>query len=397
MKLGQLKASIIKAGLFLLVGVLALSVVRSQVSLSESADTHIEPNFGTGSIPLYAMAPCVPGTVNRFTGSYHSNLYIGNANGVNVLLAWGQNMKTYTTGAGGDYTAPFFVNTSSYTGIPYEVRSSSTGGGSGPSVMAMRTSTKFYVFGSTTNISNITSMANFGAASLTNANADVTNKLPAGVGIADVAQFAVSPTAIGIVTTAGNVYMLTKLATLQGDIAGANGAIWHQVKLSDGTPLSGVVKFSLSGSGAFALTATGKIYYWGRPANVNAAVNTTTSYNYAYDMSAQIPSGTTVVELVVLGKSTGTNMLFLLCNNLKVYSCGLNDDGVLGVGNTNTNFNQATFQQVVGLSNIVHIDGNTEASLFTMGAMSSTGRIYGWGDGVACMLGIAAQSSFTTT
>jgi gliding motility-associated-like protein len=261
----------------------------------------------------------------------------------------------------------------------------------------MRTSTKFYVFGSTTNISSITSMTNFGAAALTNANADVTNKLPAGVGIADVAQFAVSPTAIGIVTTAGNVYMLTKLATLQGDNAGANGAIWHQVKLSDGTALSGVVKFSLSGSGAFALTATGKIYYWGRPANVNGIVNTGTSYNYAYDMSAQIPSGTSVVELVVLGKSTGTNVLFLLCNNLKVYNCGLNDDGVLGANIPSTTFNQPNFQQVNGLSNIVHIDGNTEASLFTMGAMSSTGRIYGWGDGVACMLGIASQSSFTTT
>ena len=397
MKLGQLKASIIKAGLFLLLGILAFSVAMGQVQLSESAEPHSEQHFGTASLPLYAMAPCVPGTVNRFTGSYHSNLYIGNANGVNVLLAWGQNMKTYTTGAGGDYTAPFFVNTSSYSGIPYEVRSSSTGGGTGPSVMAMRTSTNFYVFGSTTNISSITTMANFGAAALTNANADVTNKLPAGVGIADVAQFAVSPTAIGIVTTAGNVYMLTQLQTLQGDNAAAGPAIWHQVKLANGTPLSGVVKFSLSGSGAFALTATGKIYYWGRPANVNGAVNTGTSYNYAYDMSAQIPSGTSVVELVVLGKNTGTNVLFLLCNNLKVYSCGLNDDGVLGVGNASTTFNQATFQQVVGLSNIVHIDGNTEASLFTMGAMSSTGRIYGWGDGVACMLGIAAQSSFTTT
>jgi hypothetical protein len=344
MKLGQLKASIIKAGFFLILGILALSVAMGQVQLSESAEQHSEQHseqhFGTASLPLFAMAPCVPGTVNRFTGSYHSNLYIGNANGVNVLLAWGQNMKTYTTGAGGDYTAPFFVNTSSYTGIPYEVRSSSTGGASGASVMAMRTSTKFYVFGSTTNISSITSMANFGAASLTNANADVTNKLPAGVGIADVAQFAVSPTAIGIVTTAGNVYMLTKMQTLQGDNAAAGPAIWHQVKLSNGTALSGVVKFSLSGSGAFALTATGKIYYWGRPANVNGTVNTTTSYNYAYDMSAQIPSGISVVELVVLGKSTGTNMLFLLGNNLKVYSCGLNDDGVLGVGNAPVLTNQ---------------------------------------------------------
>ncbi len=397
MKLGPLKAAIIRAGLFLLVVILAFTLGRAQVPLSESIELHTEPNFGTASLPVYAMAPCVPGTVNRFTGSYHSNLYIGNANGVNILLAWGQNMKTYTTGAGGDYTAPFFVNTGSYEGIPYEVRSASTGGATGPSVMALRTSTKFYVFGNTTNITSITTMTNFGASALTNANADVTNKLPTGVGIADIAQFALSPTAIGLVTTAGNVYMLTQVQTLQGDNAAAGPAIWHQVKLSNGTPLSDVVKFSLSAYGAFALTASGKIYYWGRPANVNGTVNTATSYNYAYDMSAQIPAGTNVVELVVLGKSTGANMLFLLCNNLKVYSCGSNENGVLGVGNTSTTFNQPTFQQVIGLSNIVHIDGNTEASLSTMGAMTSSGRIYGWGDGVAAMLGVEAQSSFTTT
>jgi gliding motility-associated-like protein len=401
MKIGQSKKFIIKAGMVLFVGFFSLELAIGQMILPESTEQSQEPNHeiasGIASLPFFAMAACVPGTVNRFTGSYHSNLYIGNANGVNMLLAWGQNMKTYTTGSGGDYTAPFFVSTGSYSGIPYEVRSSSTGGASGPSVLAMRTSTKFYVFGNSANISSITTMANFGATALTSPNADITNKLPAGVGIADIAQFAVSPTAIGIVTTAGNVYMLTQMQTLQGDNTVAGPAIWHQVKLSNGTALSGVVKFSLSGSGAFALTATGKLYYWGKPANVNGSINTVTSYNYAFDMTAQIPTGTAVVELVVLGKDTGPNDLFILCNNLKVYSCGLNDAGVLGVGNASITFNQASFQPVSGLNNIVHIDGNTEASLFTMAAMSTTGRIYGWGDGVACMLGIAWQSSFTST
>lgn len=396
MKIGQSKNLIFKAGLMLFAGLFAHTVAIGQMILPESAEPQHKPDFELDSTPLFAMAKCVPGTVNRFTGSYHSNLYIGNDNGVNVLLAWGQNMKTYTTGVTGDYTTAFFVSTSSYSGIPYEVRSSSTGGGAGPSVMAMRTSTKLYVFGNINNISGITSMAGFGALALTNPNADVTSKLPAGVGIADIAEFAVSPTAIGIVTTSGNVYMLTQMQTLQGDNAVAGPAIWHQVKLFNGTALAGVVKFSLSASGAFALTASGKMYYWGKPANVNGSINLTTSYNYAYDMSAQIPTGTGVLELVVLGKDTGPNDLFLLCDNLKVYSCGLNDKGVLGVGNASTTYNQASFQQVSGLSNIVHIDGNTEASLFTMGAMTSTGKIYGWGDGVACMLGIAAQSSFTT-
>jgi len=346
----------------------------------------------------FLSGTCVPGTYNRFTGSYHSNLYIGNFSGSNVLLAWGQNMLTYTTAGVGDILAPVFVSATSYTGIPYEVRSSSTGGATGPSVMGLRTSSKLYIFGNSTNINAITSMAGFGSGTLINANSDVSSKLPTGVSPADIAQFAISPTAIGIVTVSGHVYILTRIQNLQGDKAAAGPAIWHHVTLQDGfTFLSGVVKFSLTNNGAFALTASGKIYYWGAPANVNGVVNTATSYNYAYDMSAQIPAGISVTDLVALGQSTGSNVLFLLGNNLKVYSSGINTDGVLGVGNPSVTFNQAGFQPVAGLTNIVRIDGNTEAGLFTMGAMSSSGRVYGWGNGVASMLGIAAQNSFVAT
>lgn len=350
------------------------------------------------NLPFSNVTPCVTGTTNRFTGSYHSNLYIGNNLGTNVLLSWGQNMLTYTTASTGNILTPTFVSTSSYGGIPYEVRSSSTGGGGGPSVMGLRTSTKLYIFGNTANIAAITSMAGFGSGSLVNANSDVTTKLPSGVAITDIAQFAISPNAIAIVTNSGNVYVLTQIQNLQGDKALAGPAIWHHVTLLDGsTFLSGVVKFSLSNSGAFALTSSGKIYYWGAAANVNGIVNTSVTYNYAYDLSAQIPSGKTIVDIVTLGQNSGTNVLFLLGNDLKVYSCGENSDGVLGVGNASVTFNQPTFQVVSGLANIIKIDGNTEAGLFTMGAMSSSGSVYGWGNGVACMLGIASESSFTTT
>jgi hypothetical protein len=116
-------------------------------------------------------------------------------------------------------------------------------------------------------------------------------------------------------------------------------------------------------------------------------------------MSAQIPAGITVVDIVALGASgtSALNTLFLLGNNLQVYSCGINTQGVLGVGVSNVLFNQASFQAITALSNIVRIDGNTEAGLFTMGAMSTSGHVYGWGNGVSSMLGIAAQSSFIGT
>jgi hypothetical protein len=190
--------------------------------------------------------------------------------------------------------------------------------------------------------------------------------------------------------------MLTKVQNLQGDKAAAGPAIWHHVVMADGSFLAGVVKFSLSNSGAFALTSNGWIYYWGAPANVKGVKNIGTSYNYAYDMSPQIPTGVTVVDIVTLGSpSTAPNTLFILGNNLKVYSCGNNSDGVLGIGNTSNTFNQLNFQEISFLSNIVRIDGNTEAGLYTMGAMSTSGNIFGWGNGVASMLGVASQNSLS--
>lgn len=434
--------------------------------------------------PLMTSGNCVSGTVNRFSGSYHSNLYIGNSNGSNVLLGWGQNMALYTTGSGTNITSPSEVLSSSYgNGIPYEVRSASTGGAGGESALALRTSNKLFVFGTTANYQAITSISNFGGTSLIDSNSDVTSKLPNGIAITDISQMAITNNAFALVTNTGEVWMLSKNKNLVGEkynstsstsvliantgsktftietgLPWGNGDImtlsstanstnnmtltvtaynsstgvitatataksgsgtftswnatlsssnnistkWHKVKLSDGvTALSGVTKFSLSSSGAFALTSTGKIYYWGYPANVNGIINTTTSYDYAYDMSAQIPSGTNVNDLVCLGKTGST--LFLLCSNNKVYGCGLNTNGVLGINNSTYTTNQVTFQPVKGidgttdLSDIVRIDGDTEADIFTMGAMTSDGKIYGWGDDQMSMLGYNSGHSSAGT
>ena len=350
---------------------------------------------------LTVSGACVPGTTNRFSGSWHSNMYIGNNNGVNVLLAWGQNMSSYITGAGTNYTSPQEVSAASYSGVPYEVKSSSSGGANGLSALALRTSTNLYFFGTAANLTAVTTMASFGGASLIAANSNVTAKLPAGVAITDIAFMELSQTAFAIVTNAGHVYILTKVANLEGDIGGTDPAVWHHVTLSDGTTfLSGVTKLSLCSSGALAATSNNKLYYWGAPANVAGVTNTTTSYNYAYDMSAQIPSGRIVKDVVCLGtKVPSPSTLFILCDNRKVYACGLNTNGCLGINNATTTFNQATFITVKGtdgstdLSGIVRIDGDTESDLFCIGAISNTGQIYGWGDSQAAMLGVNGSTT----
>jgi len=367
-------------------------------------DGHFHEATGVAHSLQFTSGACVANTVNRFSGSYHSNLYIGNSSGTNVVLAWGQNMSLYITGAGTNYTSPTVVPATSYaSSIPLEVRSSSSGGANGYSALVLRTSTKLYFWGTTANLTAITTMASFGGASLVAANSDVTAKLPAGVAITDIKQVAVSQKALAIVTNSGNIYVLTTVQNLQGDAAAASSTIWHQVKLSGGvTALSGVTKLSLSSSGAFALTSANKIYYWGSPANVAGVANIATSYNYAYDMSAQIPAGKTVTDLVVLGTlAPSPSTLFISCNDGKVYATGLNTNGCLGTNNATYTYNAPTFATVkttdgtTDLTNIVKIDGDTEADIFCMAGITSTGQIYGWGDSPAGMLGVnAATGSF---
>lgn len=367
-------------------------------------EDHIE-EYDKSDHYLPFSGTCYPGTGNRFTGSWHSNLYIGNNNGSNVLLAWGQLMLNYTGTGTGNITAPTTVSASTYSGVPLEVKSCSSGGATGESVMVLRTSTNLYVFGTAANLTAITSMSGFGGIAINTAASNITGaKLPAGVLATDISQVEVSRKAMAIVTKTGHVYMLTTLVNLQGDKTALNAAVWHHVTLADGvTFLSGVTKLSLSGSGAFALVeSTNKIYYWGAPANVAGVTNTATSYNYAYDMSAQIPPSAIVKSLVCLGTSTpSSSTLFILCNNKKVYGCGLNTGGCLGINNATVTFNQPTFTAVKGtdgvtdLTNIMKIDGDTEGDVFCMAAMTFNGLVYGWGDSPAGMLGVnAATGSF---
>ena len=162
---------------------------------------------------------------------------------------------------------------------------------------------------------------------------------------------------------------------------------WHKVTLSDGTtPLSGVTKLSISGSGAMALTASGNLYYWG-DGNPYGSAGSPTAYNYAFDISSAVPAGTSISDILVAGKSNSN--LFLLCADGYVYSCGTNDKGVLGINNSTTTTYTTTFSKVKKesdgsgvstLNNIKKIDGGNNGDLDIVIAMNASGQIFGWGD-----------------
>jgi gliding motility-associated-like protein len=363
--------------------------------------------FLLGVKQLSAQAGCVVGTGNRIAGTWHSDLYIaGNTStGSNDLYGWGQDMSTLvglTASSGADVHTPSIINNSNYSGIALEVRGSSPT--TSTNVFGLRTSTNLYLFGD--GFSTITNWTGFGGASLSTASSNINSKLPIGVSISDIAEFRVSSAAIALLTNSGNVYMLSKNKNLRGDstvaeIVSSNG--WHSVKLSDGTtPLSNVSKLSVSGNGVLALTSNGKLYYWG-DGNPFGHPTAPKSYSYAFDISTAVPSGTNISDVLVTGQSHSN--LFLLCTDGFVYSCGYNDNGILGINNATTTTYTSSFSKVKKesdltgastLNNITKIDGNNNGDRDLVVAMNASGQIFGWGDNnLYGMLGSSGSSGNT--
>ena len=331
---------------------------------------------------------CVFGTGNRIAGTWHSDLYIaGNTiTGSNDLYGWGQDMPTLvglsaSVSGGTDVFTPTKISSGTYSGTALEVRGSSPT--TSTNVFGLRTSTDLYIFGD--DINALTNWSGFGGTSLSTGN--VTSKLPSGVTISNIKEFRISTTAIALLTNTGEVYMLSTKVNLRGDFNVAEGSVWHKVKLSDGTtPLSNVTKLSVSGSGVLALTSTGTLYYWG-DGNPYGSPTTPTAYNYAFDISSAVPAGTTISDVLVAGKTRSN--LFLLCADGFVYSCGTNDNGILGLNNLTTTTYTTTFSKVKKesdgsgistLNNIKKIDGGNNGDLDIVIAMNASGQIFGWGD-----------------
>ena len=349
-------------------------------------------------------AQCYSATVNRHAAAYHSNLYLApNGSTSNTLLAWGASAGTMTGGVTGDYCVPTVVSSSNYSGIPIEVRGSSAGSGA-TNIYLLRTTTNLYLFGA--NFADVSSQTNFGAASLTSTNANLTSKLPNTITIDSIYSVQLSPSNMAIITKGGLVYMNGSISATSniyyklGDSSTSTstyGNGWHKVLLPNGNPLIGIKKLSMSDAGSFALKNDGSIYYWGK--NVLANSNNTSVDCARARLINKLPIGKTIADVLCLGKATDATTvpttLYLLTSDGYVYSCGSNVKGELGTSVATTAL-QSSFVPVMDatttnpLSNIIKIDGSTESSskpIRSVGALNSTGKLFTWGDNSAPMIG----------
>ena len=209
--------------------------------------------------------------------------------------------------------------------------------------------------------------------------------MPTGVTPADVTQMIATNRALALVTTAGEIWISGTVAQLYGSGATLPPAAtpWRQVTTSDaGNPvLTGVVDLRITPRAALAVTNTGQWYTWGTATYLGDG-----SGPIARDRATPMTAPFVGLPKMITMTSDGTNPSYFALHptNGLIYALGNNTYGQLGIGNTTAQAGWVTVQASAGvdLTNVIMISGNDQdgrGQEATMGAITSTERLYLWG------------------
>jgi alpha-tubulin suppressor-like RCC1 family protein len=355
---------------------------------------------------VHAQCPDLSTPRKTMASSFHSSVMIDYTGAV---VYWGDGADPVT--AGTDILSPLVLT--GYTGTPLSVAAGSVGA-SEQHALFLHTTTNIYGWGYSNKTINNTATGNVTLSPIT---------LPAGVSISNVNFIEGSACGLVIVTNSGAVYVKqggatggTYTALVYGD--GSTGSTmdvsWHRVKKSAlaSDTLTGVTRISCAPRGMMALTASGNIYVWGENVLIGDG---TTAQDLAYATLVTNPSGVTPNDINIDTKFeyntfNNTASQFVLGTNGKMYAVGENHHGPLGQGNETDATNWLTVKGpgLVGtLDNVVEIGSNNPFMLnngtaddasnggYAIGALTSSGEFYLWGDNNSDMVGGDTLSSPT--
>lgn len=209
---------------------------------------------------------------------------------------------------------------------------------------------------------------------------------------------------LAITTCTGEVYVLSWAGAKNGDGTpddAANQNIWHRVMKNASTPLNGVVATRGTIGALMALTHSGEIYTWGSNTYLGDGSD---KEDRSYATKMTLPTGVTP-KMIGMTKASPISLAqpilngyYLLSTSGEVYSLGDNSKRQLG---TFDNVEQKSWVNVkstdaaTNLTDIVWIspnehDGNGYA---TVTALTSDGKLWGWGMNDANMLGTGGNSA----
>lgn len=240
---------------------------------------------------------------------------------------------------------------------------------------------------------------------MTNANIPNANEygLPQGVNPEDVKMMFGSFATLGIVTCMGEAYVLSHKGNKNGDGTADSTSEynkWHKVSVSEGVPLRKVVAMRGTPGAMMALTSDGKIYTWGTDTYLGDG---TDKANRLYASEMTLPAGV-VPKMIGMTKAGSTlfieryNSYYLLSTTGEVYSLGDNSKKQLGTFDTaerTTWVNVKSTDASTNMTNIVWISPNEHdnGGHATVTALTSDGKLWGWGMNHGNMLGVGGDGA----
>lgn len=353
------------------------------------------------------MAQCnVNEKYDKIVSGYHSSIAMKDDGS---FAAWGQ---AFASNGTSDLLVPQSViaaNYSGLTGTPLKTTIGGTGSG-GRDQAIMLTTTGLFAWGYKGGVlaTSLTNNVNTFIKLTTPTGGDPTTKLPTGVAPADVASMFAAYQTLAIVTTTGNVWVLTQISGLQGNGASASSSTWHKVKTDASTFLSGVVairgQVSSSSYAAFmVLTSGGNVYTWGITTYLGNG-STACSRTYATQMSlpAEFNASNRPSMIGVTGgiKGSGTtkNTYYVLSSSGALYAMGENNKRQCGDFTTSERTSWVRVKKSATLNdNFTNINSITvqehNGSYPGVAAITTTGDLYTWGENNKMMLGRAVDGT----
>jgi gliding motility-associated-like protein len=357
-----------------------------------------------------SLAQCDPNSpYDKIVSGYHQSIALKSTGG---FATWGQAMASNGTS---DVLTPADINVTNYpnlVGTPLKATIGGAGGG-GSEQAILLTSDGLYAWSSEGDVlaNALTPSGAFAKVTVgafDGATTDASTGLPNGVAPADVVSMTASNQTLIILTSSGNVWVLSQMsANLYGNGSASIVANkWQKVKTDGSTDLANItavrVQVSAAGNNAvIALSSTGIVYTWGSSVYLGDGAGPVAK-DFATPMTIPgVFSGANLPKMIgVTGGNKNVvtnNSFYLLANSGALYVLGENGQRQLG-----------TFDQVDALTwtQAERVDGTPftninfisvqehDNSAAGVAAITSTGDLYTWGENEGLMLGRATDGTF---
>ena len=353
-------------------------------------------------LTLQSYAQCIPtNKYDKIISSFHQSVALKSDG---TYSTWGDNMASNGTSA---VLSPRDINSTNYPTLTGTVLKASLGSNLLDAQGIVLSTTGLFAWGTSGTVidASLTGNGDSFRRISTPTGGDTNTGLPSGVAPADVKMLFTTYQTLAIVTSAGDVWVLTQAAMqltgngLTGTPSAAQKKTWYKVQTSAGVYLTNVdaIRGQVADgthNALMAVTNTGAIYTWGVTTFLG---NGTAAGAKTYATAMTLPTGVTGADVKMIGVNGGNNTTtatnntyYLLSNQGFLYALGENNNKQVGDYTTTTrtswvNVKTSPSTNMSGIStfSVQEHDANFSAAV----AVTSSGDIYTWGENQRNMLG----------